>query len=53
MPEQLTTGLLEIQSTADYRLYLPAGWEVTKARACHFGPHGPPRLVPRHQLSLM
>ena len=43
--EQLTTGLLEIQSTADHPLYLPAGWEVTKVQDCHFVPRGPPRLV--------
>ena len=49
MPEQLTTGLIEIQSTADYPLYLPAGWEMTKVRDCHFVPLGPPRLVPLHQ----
>ena len=47
--EQLTTGLIEIQSTADYSLYLPAGWEVAKVRDCHFVPHGPPRLVPCQQ----
>ena len=45
VPEQLTTGLVEIQSTADHPLYLPAGWEVTKVRNCHFVPRGPPRLV--------
>ena len=49
VPEQLKTGLLEIQSTVDYGLYLPAGWEVAKVRDCHFVPHGPPRLVPCQQ----
>ena len=49
MPEQLTTGLIEIQSTAYYPLYLPAGWEVATVRDCHFVPHGPPRLVPCQQ----
>ena len=46
VPEQLTTGLIEIQSTADHPLYLPAGWEVAKVQDCHFVPRGPPRLVP-------
>ena len=46
VPEQPTTGLIETQSTADYPLYLPAGWEVAKVQDCHFVPHGPPRLVP-------
>ena len=46
VPEQLTTGLIEIQSTADYPLYLPAGWEVAKVQDYHFVPQGPPRLVP-------
>ena len=45
VPEQLATGLIEIQSTADYPLYLPAGWELAKVQDCHFVPHGPPRLV--------
>ena len=49
VPEQLTTGLIEIQSAADYPLYLPAGWEVVKLRDCHFVPYGAPRLVPRQQ----
>ena len=49
MPEQLTTGIIEVQSTADYPLYLPAGWEVAKEQDCHFIPHGPPRLVPCQQ----
>ena len=49
VPEQLTTRLIVIQSTADYPLYLPAGWEVAKVRDCHFVPHGPLRLVPRKQ----
>ena len=49
VPEQLTTGPNEIQSTADYPLYLPPGWEVAKVRECHFVPHGPPHLVPRQQ----
>ena len=49
VPEQLTTGIIEIQSTADYPLYLPAGWEVAKEQDCHFVPHGPPRLVPCQQ----
>ena len=49
MPEQLTTGLIEIRPMADYPLYLPAGWEVAKVRDCHFVPHGPPRLVPCQQ----
>ena len=45
VPGQLTTGLIEIQSTADHPLYLPAGWEVAKGRDCHFAPGGLPRLV--------
>ena len=45
VPEQLTTRIIEIQSTADHPLYLPAGWEVAKVRDCHFVPRGPPRLV--------
>ena len=49
LPEQLTPGLIEIQSTADYRLYVPVGWEVAKVQDCHFVPHGPPRLVPCQQ----
>ena len=49
VPETLATGLIEIQSAADYPLYLPAGWEVAKVRDCHFVPHGPPRIVPRQQ----
>ena len=38
VPEQLTTRLIEIQSTADHPLYLPAGWEVAKLRDCHCSP---------------
>ena len=38
VPEQLTTGLIEIQSTADHPLYLTAGWEVTKVQDFHFVP---------------
>ena len=49
VPEQLTTGLIEIQSAADYPLYLPTGWKVAKGRDCHFIPYGPPRLMPRQQ----
>ena len=49
VPEQLTTGLIEIQSMADHPLYLPAGWQVAKVQDCHFVPHGPPRLAPCHQ----
>ena len=45
VPEQLTTGLIEIQSTADHPLYLPAGWEVAKVQDCHCVPRGPLRLV--------
>ena len=30
VPEQLTAGLIEIQPTADYPLYLAAAWEVAK-----------------------
>ena len=45
IPEQLTTGLIEIQSTADHPLYLPAGWEVAKVQDCDFVPRGPPRRV--------
>ena len=41
VPEQLTTGLIEIQSPADYPLCLPAGWEVAKVRNCPFVPYGP------------
>ena len=46
VPEQLITGLIEIQSTADHPLYLPAGWEEAKVRDCPFVPRGPPQLVP-------
>ena len=49
VPEQLKTELIEIQSTADYPLYLPAGWEVTKVQDRHFVPRGPPRLIPCQQ----
>ena len=46
VPEQLTTGSIEIQSTADYPLYLPVGWEVAKVQDCDFVLRGPLRLVP-------
>ena len=49
VPEQLTTGFIEVQSAADCPLYLPAGWEVAKVRDCPFVPYGPPRLVLRQQ----
>ena len=49
VPEQLTTGLIEIQSTADHPLYLSAGWQVAKVQDCDFAPRGPPRLVPCQQ----
>ena len=46
VPEQLTAGLIEIQSTGDYPLHLPAGSEVATVRDCHFVPHGPPAFSP-------
>ena len=53
VPEQLITGLIEIQSTVDYDLYLPAGSQVAKMRDCHFVPHGLPRFVSRHHRILV
>ena len=53
MPEQLTTGLIEIESTADCPVCLPVGWEVARVRDCHFVLHGPPRLVPcQHRVAV-
>ena len=51
--QHLKTGLIEIQSTADYPLYLPAAWEVAKVRECHFVPYGPPRLVSCQQRAVV
>ena len=45
VPEHLTTGLIEVQSTAEHPLYLPATWEVTTVQDCHFVPRGLPRLA--------
>ena len=53
VPEQLTAGLIEIQSAADYPLYLTAGWEVAKVRDCPFVPYGPPRLTARQQRTVI
>ena len=47
IPEQLSTGMIEIQSAADQPLYLPAGSAVDKVLDSQFVPYGPPRLVPR------
>ena len=49
MPKQLPTVLIEIQSTADHPLYLPAGWEVMKVQDCHVLPREPQRLVSGQQ----
>ena len=53
MPEQLTTGLIEIQSTTDYPVYLLACLEVAQVRECHFVPQGHPRLVPRQRRAVV
>ena len=45
VPEHLTTALIEVQSTAEHPLYLPASWKETKVQDCHFVPRGLPRLV--------
>ena len=47
LPEQLSSGVIEIQSAADYPLHLPEGWAVVKMQDCQFASYGPPRLVPR------
>ena len=47
--EQLSTGMIEIQSAADHPLYLPTGWAVAKVLDCQFVPYGAPRLFPRSQ----
>ena len=46
---QLSSGVIEIQSVADYPLHLPASWAVAKVQDCQFASYGPPRLVPRPQ----
>ena len=46
-PEQLSSGVIEIQSPADNPLHLPAGWAVAKVQDCQFASYGPPRLVVR------
>ena len=45
IPEQLSSGAIEIQSAADYPLHLPAGWAVAKVQDCQFAFYGPPRLA--------
>ena len=45
--EQLSSGVIEIHSAADYPLHLPAGWAVAKMRDCRFASYGAPRLVPK------
>ena len=43
--EELTTELIEMHSTADHPLYLPAGWELAKMQRWHFVPRRPLRLL--------
>ena len=47
IPEQLSTGTIEIRSAPDQPLYLPAGWAVAKVLDCQVIPCGPSRLAPR------
>ena len=47
IPEQLSSGVIEIQSAADYPLHLPAGWAVAMVQNCQFASYGFPRLVSR------
>ena len=49
LPEQLSSGVIEIQSAADYPLHLPAGWAVAKVQDCQLPSYGPAhlRLIPR------
>ena len=47
IPEQLSSGVIEIQSAADYPLHLPAGWAVAKLQDGQFASFGSPRLIPR------
>ena len=47
IPEQLSSGVIETQSAADYPLHLPAGWAVAKMRDCQFASYGTPCLVPK------
>ena len=35
IPEQLSSGVVEIQSAADSPLHLPAGWAVAKVQDPH------------------
>ena len=44
IPEHQSSGVIEIQSAADYSLYLPAGWPVANVRDCQFVPCGCTRL---------
>ena len=45
--KQLSSGVIEIQTAADYPLQLPAGWAVAKVQDCQFASYGPSRLAPR------
>ena len=47
IPDQLSSGVLEIQSAANHPLLLPAGWAVAKVQDCQLTAYGSPRLVPR------
>ena len=46
IPEQLSSGVIEIQSAADYPLHLPAGWAVAKVQDCQFLRISAPRSQP-------
>ena len=47
IPEQLSSGVVGIQSAADYSLHVPAGWAAAKVQDGQFTSYGSPCLVPR------
>ena len=54
IPEQVPSGVIAIQSAADYPLHLPAGWAVAKVQGCQFVSYGLHASFPGHgELSLI